>query len=317
MSTQASYQFYEQPAEIEDVHAQLLAGFRQPQKTISPKFFYDERGSELFTEITRTSDYYPTRTEVGLLRTYGQEMADCIGEAATLLEYGSGSSEKIRILLETLRPKKYVPMDISRDYLAQAANTIANDYPWLEVLATCVDYSREFDIPVPLDGNVAGFFPGSSIGNFHPDMALTFLKRVRRQVGSSGGLLIGVDLKKDPDVLNRAYNDSEGITSDFNLNVLSHINEVYEGNFNLNNFEHKAAYNESLGCIQMFIVSLVDQTVEVAGESFSLTQGEEIHTENSFKYSETEFRELCRSAGFASDKFWTDEQSWFGVFYVS
>ena len=317
MSSQASYQFFEQPAQIEDIHAQLLQGFSQAQKSVSPKFFYDERGSELFTSITRTKDYYPTRTEIALLKTYGLEMAECIGENATLIEYGSGSSEKIRILLETLRPKKYLPMDISRDYLAQAANTIANDYPWLEVLATCVDYSREFEIPVPLEGNVAGFFPGSSIGNFNPATALTFLKRVRRQVGHQGGLLIGVDLKKDVDILNRAYNDSEGITAAFNLNVLNHINELYEGDFDLSKFSHKAAYNEALGCIQMFIVSQCDQLVQIAGESFSLAEGEEIHTENSFKYSEKEFRQLCREAGFASDRFWTDEQQWFGVFYVS
>jgi dimethylhistidine N-methyltransferase len=317
MSSQVSYQFYEQPAEIEDVHAQLLKGFSQAQKSISPKFFYDEHGSELFTKITRTDEYYPTRTEIGLLEKYGNEIADCIGQEATLLEYGSGSSEKIRILLETVRPRKYLPMDISRDYLAQAANTIANDYPWLEVLATCVDYSREFELPVLLEGNVAGFFPGSSIGNFHPEMALTFLRRVKQQVGNDGGLLIGVDLKKSVDVLNRAYNDSEGITAAFNLNVLSHINEVYDGDFDLGKFAHRAAYHSELGCIQMFIVSTCDQTVKIAGETFSLTEGEEIHTENSFKYSEEEFRQLCRNAGFQTDRFWTDKKRWFGVFYVS
>jgi len=317
MSSQASYQFYEHPAEIEDVHAQLLQGFRQTPRTVSPKFFYDERGSELFTAITRTDDYYPTRTETGLLKTYGKEMAACIGPSATLLEYGSGSSEKIRTLLETLRPRTYVPMDISRDYLAQSANTIAEDYPWLEVHATCVDYSSDFDLPVSFDGKVAAFFPGSSIGNFTPDAALSFLKRVKRHVGEDGGLLIGVDLKKDVAVLNRAYNDSEGITAEFNLNVLNHINEVYQGNFDLAKFRHRAAYNESLGCIQMFVTSTCDQVVDLAGESFQLRAGEEIHTENSFKYSEVEFRALCRQAGFAHDRFWTDERQWFGVFYVS
>jgi dimethylhistidine N-methyltransferase len=317
MSSQASYQFYEQTSEIEDVHAQLIGGFRQTPKSISPKFFYDERGSELFTAITRTTEYYPTRTEMGLLESHGKAMADCIGPNATLIEYGSGSSEKIRLLLETLRPQTYVPMDISKDYLATSANTIAKDYPWLEVLANCVDYSQDFDLPVTFDGNVAAFFPGSSIGNFSPDSALSFLKRVRRHVGVNGGLLIGVDLKKDIDVLNHAYNDSAGITADFNLNVLNHINEVYRGNFDLTKFRHRAAYNESLGCIQMFITSLCDQTVNVAGESFELIQGEEIHTENSFKYSETEFRDMCRQAGFTRDRFWVDGQEWFGVFYVS
>ena len=317
MSSQASYQFYEQPAEIEDVHAQLLSGFRQKHRSISPKFFYDERGSELFTAITRTPEYYPTRTEMALLQTHGQEMADCIGTDSTLLEYGSGSSEKIRLLLETLKPRSYLPMDISRDYLATSANTIAEDYPWLDVLATCVDYSQEFDLPVTLEGNVAAFFPGSSIGNFSPDSALAFLKRVRRHVGVDGGLLIGVDLKKDVEVLNRAYNDSESITAAFNLNVLNHINEVYQGNFELDKFRHRAAYNEALGCIQMFITSLYSQTVEIAGESFELNAGEEIHTENSFKYSESEFRDMCEQAGFSQSRFWTDKDEWFGVFYVS
>ncbi|MFT4797731.1 MAG: dimethylhistidine N-methyltransferase [Candidatus Azotimanducaceae bacterium] len=317
MSSQASYQFYEHPAEIEDVHAQLLTGFRQTPRSVSPKFFYDERGSELFTAITRTEDYYPTRMETGLLKAYGKEMAACIGPNATLLEYGSGSSEKIRTLLEILRPSTYVPMDISRDYLAQSANTIAEDYPWLDVHATCVDYSSDFDLPVFFDGKVAAFFPGSSIGNFTPDAALSFLKRVKGHVGENGGLLIGVDLKKDVAVLNRAYNDSEGITAEFNLNVLNHINEAYQGNFDLDKFQHRAAYNESLGCIQMFVTSTCDQVVDLAGESFHLQAGEEIHTENSFKYGEAEFRALCRQAGFAHDRFWTDEQQWFGVFYVS
>lgn len=311
------YQFYDQPSEVEDVHAQLIDGFRARPRSVSPKFFYDERGSELFTAITRTKEYYPTRTEIALFKQYGREMADCIGADATLLEYGSGSSEKIRILLETLRPRTYIPMDISRDYLDQSANTIATDYPWLEVLATCVDYSKDFDLPMSVSGNVAAFFPGSSIGNFSPPAATAFLKRVKGHVGKEGGLLVGVDLKKSADVLNEAYNDGEGLTAEFNLNVLNHLNEVYGGDFDLNQFEHRAFYNDDLGCIQMFITSLTNQTVQVAGENFQLAKGEQIHTENSYKYSEQEFVDLCREAGFETSRFWTDEQNWFGVFYVS
>ena len=313
----SAFEFYDQPAELEDIHSQLLSGFRKEQRSVSPKFFYDERGSELFTAITRTEEYYPTRTEMSLFKTFGQEMAKCIGSNATLLEYGSGSSEKIRILLETLKPKTYVPMDISKDYLVQSANTIAADYPWLKVLATCVDYSKDFDLPIPLEGNVAGFFPGSSIGNFTPDAALGFLKRARGHLGDKGGLLIGVDLKKPTEILNLAYNDESGLTAEFNLNVLNHLNEAYDSNFDLAQFRHKAFYNEVLGCIQMFVVSQQNQVVRVAGESFSLKKDEEIHTENSFKYSEEEFRSLCQKAGFRKDKFWTDDQNWFGVFYVS
>lgn len=317
MSQSKSYKFYNQIEEIEDASIQLLEGFKNADRSIAPKFFYDEKGSELFTAITRTKEYYPTRTEIGLLKNHGDEMAELIGADATLIEYGSGSSEKIRTLLEVLRPKQYVPMDISKDYLAASAETLATDYPWLKVLATCVDYSKEFDLPEDFAGNLAAFFPGSSIGNFSPDAALAFLSQVKRHVGSKGGLLIGVDLKKDASVLNSAYNDAAGITADFNLNVLSHINEIYGGNFNLDNFTHKAFYNEAKGCIQMFIVSSCDQVVTLAGESFALKSGEEIHTENSYKYSEQEFRELCRAAGFANDTFWTDANGWFGVFYVS
>ncbi len=316
MSEALSFKFVEQNEPNEDLTTQLRDSFAGAPRSISPKFFYDERGSELFTEITRTAEYYPTRTEVGLLRQYGSEISQCIGPDATLIEYGSGSSEKIRLLLESLRPKCYVPMDISRDYLASAAETLAKDYPWLKVVATCVDYSSEFDLPETYDGNVAAFFPGSSIGNFTPTAALTFLRQVKKHVGD-GGLLIGVDLKKDESVLNRAYNDDQGITADFNLNVLEHLNREHGGSFNLNNFRHRAFYNKDESCIQMFVVSTCEQQVSLAGESFELKSGEEIHTENSFKYSEQEFRELSLSAGFRQARFWTDPQNWFGIFYLS
>ncbi|MFN3237178.1 MAG: L-histidine N(alpha)-methyltransferase [Pseudomonadales bacterium] len=316
MSEKPDYKFVDHNVAIEDARAQLLEGLRKPQKEIAPKFFYDERGSELFTLITRTDEYYPTRTEIELLRRHGSEMAECIGESATLLEYGSGSSEKIRTLLEILEPRRYVPMDISREYLANSAKVLAKDYPWLEIHATCVDYSKNFDLPESFDGNVAAFFPGSSIGNFTPEKAYDFLCQVKRHVGS-GGLLIGVDLKKDEDVLNRAYNDAEGLTAEFNLNVLQHLNREYQGNFDLAKFQHKACYNRDRGCIQMFIVSACDQVVSLLGETFALKAGEEIHTENSFKYSEAEFRQLAYRAGFSRDQFWTDERQWFGVFYFS
>lgn len=316
MSEALGFKFVDQNSQVADAQAQLLHGFSASPRSISPKFFYDERGSELFTEITRTVEYYPTRTEMSLLKQYGSEISRSIGSDSTLIEYGSGSSEKIRLLLETLKPRRYVPMDISRDYLVSSAKTIASDYAWLEVLATCVDYSQEFDLPEQFEGNVAAFFPGSSIGNFAPDAALEFLKQVRRHV-STGGLLIGVDLKKDHGVLNRAYNDSQGVTAEFNLNVLTHLNREHGANFVIENFHHEAFYNETLGCIQMFVVSDCDQVVTLAGDSFALKAGEEIHTENSFKYSEQEFRALSREAGFTQDRFWTDTEGWFGIFYLT
>ncbi len=316
MSEALSFKFVDQNLALDEAKEQLRTGFRRSTKEIAPKFFYDEKGSELFTAITRTPEYYPTRTEISLLKEYGAEIASLIGPEATLLEYGSGSSEKIRTLLEILKPRLYVPMDISREYLASAAETLAEDYPWLEVLATCVDYSKQFELPRAFSGNVAAFFPGSSIGNFTPDAARQFLSQVKRHVGS-GGLVIGVDLKKDRNVLNRAYNDDQGLTAAFNLNVLSHLNRDYGGSFDLEKFRHKAFYNEGLGCIQMYIVSLCDQQVQLAGETYQLAAGEEIHTENSFKYSKAEFRRLARDAGFSRDHFWTDQQGWFGIFYLS
>jgi len=298
------------------VTAQLISGLQQQPKSIAPKFFYDEQGSKLFSRITRTREYYPTRTEIGLLRRYGREIAACIGERSLLIEYGSGSSEKIRILLDSLRPSTYAPLDISRDYLEASAGAIAVDYPWLEVVATCVDYTRDFELPFELLENTAGFFPGSSIGNFDPAAAVEFLIRVRKQLGPSGGLLIGVDLKKDKKVLDRAYNDVEGITAAFNLNVLAHLNEKYGADFDIDSYEHQAGYNTELGCIQMFLKSKREQVATIANEKFILKQGERIHTENSYKYTKHQFLEMASGAGFANHKVWTDDRDWFAVMYL-
>ena len=317
MASTLSYKFYDQPAEPEDVAAQLIDGLRHDEKYISPKFFYDAKGSQLFTKITQTQEYYPTRTEIGLLRKFGGEMARCVGEDCLLVEYGSGSSEKIRILLDTIKPRIYAPLDISREYLDESANAIAVDYPWLEVRATCVDYSQEFDLPFSLSRNTTGFFPGSSIGNFDPDSAVEFLGRVKKQLGHKGGLLIGVDLKKDHQILNRAYNDGLGITAKFNLNALSHLNHAYEATFNLDLFEHYAGYNAELGCIQMFLESRQDQVISVAREQFSMKKGERIHTENSYKYSTDEFVQMAQTAGYENYEFWNDDKNWFGIFYLS
>ena len=316
MSSIISYKFYDQHSELKDLASQLLLGFRQEQKSIAPKFFYDEKGSELFTEITSTDEYYLTRTEIALLRRYGFEMAECIGGESLLVEYGSGSSEKIRILLDILRPKIYAPLDISRDHLHASANSIAKDFPWLEVHATCIDYTRKFHLPIELLENTVGFFPGSSIGNFDPDSAQDFLRQVRTQLGPSGSLLIGVDLKKDQQILDRAYNDAAGITAAFNLNVLRHLNRDYGANFNLEMYEHRAAYDSKLGCVQMFLRSKQNQVVTVANEQFSIRAGEEIHTENSFKYSKSQFLELSQKAGFKQNRCWIDDQGWFGLFYL-
>lgn len=314
-STETVY-FYDNRPEPDDAAAQLIDGLSKPNKFIAPKFFYDERGSGLFTEITRQPEYYPTRTEMSLFEHYADEIAESVGRDCLLIEYGSGSSEKIRMLLESLRPRVYAPLDISREYLAAAASALAEDYPWLEIRAACLDYSREFELPFQIDAKHVGFFPGSSIGNFSRDAAFDFLVRVRKLVGAEGGLLIGVDLKKDEKTLNDAYNDAAGVTAAFNLNVLEHLNREFDGNFDIDKFAHLARYNEREGCMQMYLESLEDQVFAVAGETFSIKAGERIHTENSHKYARDEFLGMANRAGFTRHHFWTDKNSWFGVFYL-
>ena len=308
--------FYDYPPEPEDACAQVLSGLQRTQKCISPKFFYDERGSELFTEITRQPEYYLTRTEIALLDRIHKELRDLIGDDAVLIEYGSGSSEKIRLLLSSVRPKIYAPLDISRDYLAKAAETVAQEHPWLEVHATCIDYSQEFELPFDLEGRKVGFFPGSSIGNFSRGDAAEFLSRVRQQLGPNGALLIGVDMKKDKEILDNAYNDKAGVTAAFNLNLLTHLNRAFDGTFRLESFDHHAEYNEQAGCVQMFLVSKRDQVVSLAGERLKFSTGERIHTENSHKYSEEEFTSMALKAGFDSHRLWQDDNGWFSLFYL-
>lgn len=317
MNSISSVHFHDHARVQSDPIPEILAGLKQAPRSISPKFFYDEKGSQLFTDITRLPEYYPTRTEVGLLRTYAGEIGELIGEDVLLIEYGSGSSEKIRILLDNLRPGIYAPLDISRDYLAQAARSLGEEYPWLEIHAVCVDFSEAFELPFASERRRIGFFPGSSIGNFSRQAAAEFLQRIRQLVGEQGGLLLGVDLKKDTATLNAAYNDSAGVTAQFNLNLLEHLNREYQANFDTCAFQHFAAYNESDGCIQMFLESTRDQQVSIGGESFAFQAGERIHTENSFKYSIDEVLEMGRNAGFSDHTIWTDEQNLFGVFYLT
>ena len=311
-----SLRFYENSIEPQDAAAQILEGLSAEPKMISPKFFYDELGSNLFTEITRQPEYYPTRIELELFANRGQEMAEVIGTDSLLIEFGSGSSQKIRLLLENLKPRIYAPCDISREYLAAAASEIAAEYPWLEVRATCLDYTKPFELPFEIDAPPIGFFPGSSIGNFEPSQAESFLRRVRRLVGEEGGLLIGVDMKKDVAILNAAYNDSEGITARFNLNLLTHLNREFSSTFELSDFKHVALYNENEGCIQMFLESLKEQEVQVSGTRVGFGLGERLHTENSYKYSADEFLAMADRAGFGGHHCWQDESQWFSVFYL-
>lgn len=317
MSSLPSVFFYDQATEVIDHTDEVLSGLRAVQKSISPKFFYDEQGSRLFTDITHQPEYYLTRTETRLLEAHAQEISQLIGDDFLLIEFGSGSSTKIRILLENLRPSIYAPLDISRDYLAEAAEALGREYPWLEVHATCVDFTNEFTLPFGSEKRRVSFFPGSSIGNFDRGEAQAFLTRVRALVGEDGGLLLGVDLKKDESVLNAAYNDRAGITADFNLNVLTHLNREYDADFDKDAFEHLARYDPAEGCIQMFLVSQAAQSVSIGREVFEFAAGEVIHTENSHKYTVEEVQEMAERAGFRAIETWFDDDEFFGIFYLA
>ncbi len=318
MSSQrtGAIQFYDQHPEPVDFYSEVITGLKQEQKRIPPKFFYDETGSKLFDQICELPEYYPTRTEMALLRQHADEIAALIGEECLLIEPGSGSSQKVRLLLDALMPRAYIPMDISRRYLFDVAQQLADEYHWLDVHATCVDFTAKMELQYcPEDVHKVAFFPGSSIGNFEPEDAGTFLANIAEMVGKGGGLLIGVDLKKSADTLNQAYNDKQSVTAEFNLNLLNRINRELDGNFDIDSFEHRAFYNSRLGRIEMHLLSKRDQIITVGEQSICMTNGETIHTENSYKYSVEEFSALASQAGLAQISVWIDEQQLFSLHY--
>jgi dimethylhistidine N-methyltransferase len=304
-----------QPAPA-DFLAEVLAGLSAPQKRLSPKFFYDTRGSHLFEAICETPEYYPTRAETAILRRHAGEIAAAVGRSVVLIEPGAGAMDKVRLLLEDLKPEHYVPMDISGEHLLRAARRLATDHPWLTIDAVCTDYSRGLDgADLPRDGKRVVFFPGSTIGNFEPAEAAEFLRQMAQLAGPGGGLLIGVDLKKDPETLHRAYNDAQGVTRDFNLNLLHRMNGELGADFDPAGFQHYAFYQPRAGRIEMHLVSRLAQTVRIGGERIGFVEGETIHTENSYKYTLGEFRALARTAGFREAGCWTDPQELFSVQY--
>jgi dimethylhistidine N-methyltransferase len=300
-------------------YAEVIAGLTAPRKTLPCKYFYDSLGSKLFDQICDLDEYYPTRTELGIMQDRIGEMADALGDECRLVEYGSGSSTKTRLLLDHAAGVKiYVPVDISRSHLLQAARGLSCDYPRLTVMPVCADYTAPFTLP-PLPEPVrstAVFFPGSTIGNFHPRQARAFLMQITQVVGRGGGLLIGVDLKKDPRVLHAAYNDSRGVTAAFNLNLLTRINKELAADFDLGAFRHEAFYDDSLGRVEMHLVSLADQPVHIGETRVVFRRGETIHTECSYKYSRADFEALAASAGYAVEEFWTDSAALFSVQYL-
>jgi dimethylhistidine N-methyltransferase len=296
----------------------VLKGLGRAPKSIPCKFFYDARGSALFEAICRLPEYYPTRIEIAILDENAGEIAKQIGPYGRVIEFGSGASTKARILLRALdRPAAYVPVDISREHLRDAAISLAEDFPSLAVVAVCADYTRPFPLP-PLpgpSGKRVGFFPGSTIGNFEPDAAVGFLANYARILGPGGEMLIGVDLKKDPKILDAAYNDRAGVTAEFNLNLLARINRELDGDLDIHRFEHVAFYNEVEGRIEIYIRSLANQEAWIAGAHIHFAKGELIHTEYSYKYSVPEFRALAARADFRPVDTWTDPAALFSVHY--
>ena len=303
---------------LADVHLaqreELLAGLREPPRSINPKFFYDERGSELFARITELDEYYPTRTEIGILASQGADIAATVGAGCELVEPGAGNCEKVRYLLEELAPAAYLPLDISRDFLLDAAQRLRDDFPGLEVRPVVADFNAEFDLP-PASGRRVVFYPGSTIGNFEPAAARDFLSRAAALVGQGGGLLIGVDLHKDSDVLDAAYNDSEGVTAAFNRNILHHANSLLDADFNPEQFDHVAFYNVPAQRIEMHLESRAAQQVRCDGSVLEFAAGERIHTEYSHKYTVDGFTDLAADAGFAARGCWVDDASLFSVQY--
>lgn len=301
---------------ISSLYDEVIDGLKQTPPAIPPKYFYDETGSKLFDAICETPEYYPTRTEIGLLNQNINEISECIGPDCLLIEPGSGSSHKVRVLLEAIRPHTYMPMDISGDYLHSVAKKLVIEYPYLRVHASCIDYTAPMELPAyPENLRRVAFFPGSSIGNFEPDCAVSFLSNIATLVQPTGGLLIGVDLKKDPSILNAAYNDKAGFTAAFNVNVLKRINAELGADFKTEKFKHRAFYNGNKGRIEMHLVSQTRQQVHINEHCFTFLPGEYIHTENSYKYSIDEFKTLAIKAGFKPVKVWTDAAQLFSVHY--
>ena len=293
----------------------VLRGLAETRKELPCKYFYDEAGSRLFDKICGLDEYYPTRTETALLGAHGSEIGDLIGPGANLIEFGCGSLLKTRVLLDSLaRPALFVPIDISAEHLAAAARALAADYPDLKIVPLTADFTQPLELPPEAaSGRLAAFFPGSTIGNFHPAEAARFLEAVAGIVGPGGDFLIGVDLKKDEDILVRAYDDARGVTRRFNLNLLVRVNRELDGDFDLGAFDHLALYNGDEGRIEMHLVSTKAQTVRVAGRQFRFRRGEAIHTENSYKYGADEFRAMAGEAGFDCVHTWVDDRGLFSV----
>jgi dimethylhistidine N-methyltransferase len=305
-----------QTRQLEDFRTDVASGLSRPQKTLPSRWLYDDHGCKIFEAITRLDEYYPTRTETAILRENAREIAEFCGERAVLLEYGAGAGIKTEILIDALdRPRLYVPIDIAGDFLDETVARMRHRFPDLEILPVVGDFTRDFDIPRSAPrGRRSAFFPGSTIGNLDAQETRSFLRRVRRHVGWSGTAIIGVDLKKDVATLLAAYDDRDGVTAAFNLNLLARINRELGGDFWLDRFAHQARWNEAESAVEMHLVSLREQTVTVDGRSFAFRAGETIHTESSRKYDVPGFTKVVGDGRWRVGAIWTDPDRRFAAF---
>jgi L-histidine Nalpha-methyltransferase len=310
---------HEQTADREDFRDAVLAGLSRQPRAIPSRFLYDARGSGLFDRICELPEYYVTRTETAILRRHAADIARRAGPGAALIEFGSGSSVKSRLLLDALKhPVLYTPIDISRLHLDQTASRLRRDYPALRIEPICADYMALTDLPTPCDREQRlGFFPGSTIGNLEPAEAVTFLRRASALLGPVGALVLGIDLKKDRQRLHEAYNDSAGVTAEFTLNLLRRMNRELQAAFDLKTFEHDAFYNPVESRIEIYFRSLVRQSVTVAGRMFDFAKGERVHTEYSYKYDTIGIEILAHAGGFQVAEIWTDPAELFAVAYLT
>jgi dimethylhistidine N-methyltransferase len=305
---------------VAEFRADVLRGLGAPAKELPCKYFYDEAGSALFERITELEEYYPTRTELAIMRRHVAEMAGLLGPRCLLVEYGSGSSTKTRLLLDRLiEPAGYVPIDVSGEHLLRSARAIADAYPSLDVLPLCADFTRREEIPAlrSRPARRVVYFPGSTIGNFTPEASVVLLRGTAALCGRGGGLLLGADMQKARRVLEDAYNDRLGVTAAFNLNLLVRINRELGADFAVDQFHHRAFYNTAEGRIEMHLVSRRAQRVRVAGAEFAFAAGESVRTEYSYKYRLRDLHELAAAAGFEVERFWTDEREYFSVHYLT
>jgi dimethylhistidine N-methyltransferase len=313
----ANVSFFDAHPAPDDCHKEILAGLQTEPKTLDPKWFYDAEGSALFEQITALPEYYPTRTEVSILKAQRDSIAAYCGQGSVLIEPGAGNCAKARLLLDAIKPAAFVPLDISADFLFSAAQEVAAAYPWLSVSALCADFRDflSFEEHLP-EGRRVLFYPGSTIGNLDPQAALNFLEQAVTLIGSDGGVLIGVDLHKATDRLEAAYNDAAGVTARFNRNILRRVNDLVGANFNPDAFQHHAFYDETRRRIEMHLISAHEQTVHISGHDIDFADGERIHTESSYKYTVDGFSDLAARAGLRRVQTWMDDECLFALHYL-